>query len=1061
MRPLKLTISAFCSYSGKTVIEMDRFGTNGLYLITGETGAGKTTIFDAITYALFGEASGESRLPSTLRSKYASPDAVTEVILTFAYDGSIYTVRRSPEYERPAKRGSERLTRKPAEAELTLPDGSVLTKIGDVNEKIREIISVDRGQFTRTVMIAQGDFVKLLTASTEERVEILRRVFKTDIFKRIQEGFTAKCRELDELYKLRSGEVKQYIGAFSCSPDDPLLPELERAKRGEMPQNEMNALLRDITAEQEQLDIQLGGQLKETDAELSALGEVITKAEAAEKNRRDLDAVNHKLAELNGENTRLKLALYSVAKKLPRAEELTLKIQTAADSMELFGELDSRNAELIAKRHEASEAVKRLRMYEDKLTGLLGDIDALKAELSGLEGAEATLASARSKLGNAEEKRSRLEAFVNDCKSFNSLTSELSGLSAKYASLSDELTKLTDSDNELAELKERCSELNTRKDALNVLAANAKEYEKTRAAAEKANSGYIALRAAYSEAEREFIDRQRRFYDQQAGILASGLRDGEPCPVCGSTSHPRPAEAPENAVSEAELKALEAKRSKLSADTNAASIRSGELSGALSNMLESLGKDYKRLTGEDMPADTLAADIAALLSECSAQVTETTMRLNDAAKRSARKTELTSAAVQLKDRITELTGRTEAMRGELAKRCEELLGTGLTESSAEAARSALSEYDKLISGYGRDVKISAKCVERRLEINVQLPQKEEQAAECRRNAASTGNGIAAANAAAEEIKRRTDELTAKLGYESRSEAQKHIEKMTAEKLAIEKENERAQNELERCGRQLAELSGKKTTLEQLISLAPETDGSAEKLRRGELLALREKLLGMQKDAGAVLLANRGLLQKIAAAAEGAAAVEKELIPMRTLADTANGTLTGRDKITLEAYAQTAYFDRIIALANLRLGRMTNGQYELTRRRTPISKSGKSGLDLDITDNFNGSVRDVRSLSGGESFKAALALALGLSDEIQSRSSVDLDTMFIDEGFGSLDENSLDRAVSVLSELSGSNRLIGIISHVDGLKSRIDRQLTVTKQIDPETGQLDTKVKIIS
>ena len=218
---------------------------------------------------------------------------------------------------------------------------------------------------------------------------------------------------------------------------------------------------------------------------------------------------------------------------------------------------------------------------------------------------------------------------------------------------------------------------------------------------------------------------------------------------------------------------------------------------------------------------------------------------------------------------------------------------------------------------------------------------------------------------------------------------------------------------------------------------------------------------MQKDAGAVLLANRGLLQKIAAAAEGAAAVEKELIPMRTLADTANGTLTGRDKITLEAYAQTAYFDRIIALANLRLGRMTNGQYELTRRRTPISKSGKSGLDLDITDNFNGSVRDVRSLSGGESFKAALALALGLSDEIQSRSSVDLDTMFIDEGFGSLDENSLDRAVSVLSELSGSNRLIGIISHVDGLKSRIDRQLTVTKQIDPETGQLDTKVKIIS
>ena len=1059
MRPIKLTISAFCSYSGRTVIDLDKFGTDGLYLITGETGAGKTTIFDAITYALFGEASGESRHPSTLRSKYASPDAITEVILTFSYDGNIYTVRRSPEYERPAKRGSERLTKKVAEAELTLPDGSVISKIGDVNAKIREIISVDRGQFTQTVMIAQGDFVKLLTAGTEERVEILRRVFKTDVFKRIQEGFTAKCRELDELYRQRSGEVKNYIVAFSCSPDDPLLPELERAKRGEMPQSEMTALFGDITAEQEQLDIQLSVQLKEADNKLSELGEIITKAEAAEKNRRDLDAVNIKLAELNGENTRLRVMLDNAAKKLPHAKELAVKIQSAADSMELFGELESRNAEYLAKQQEASEAMQQKQKLEEQQRALLKKSVELHSEFSGLVGAEATLASAHSKLENAGNKCSQLEAFANDCDGYMELMTELSAVSDRQSSLSSTLKDMEDTENELAELKELFSVLNTRKDALNVLAGTAKNYEDTRVRADKAQSDYIRIRAALSEAEMEFIDMQQRFYDQQAGILASKLKEGEPCPVCGSTAHPCPAKAPENAVSEAELKALDTKRAKLNADRNNASIRSGELSGKMNALFDSISKDYERLTGEKTGAGTVTADISARLAECSARVTDTSLLLSDAVKRAEKKAILTEESGKLNERISGLTGQISAVRSDLIKRCSGLLGEELSEHSAEIARHESEKYKALIDEYSHDVTVAAKCVERRQEITREIPNTEDQIKAFGERISDSGNVIAAANASAREIKRRTDELSAQLGFESRSEAQKHIEQMTTEKLAIEKEHERAQNELERCGRQLAEFSGKKTTLEQLISLAPDTDGTAEKQRREELLADREKLLEKQKDVGAMLLSNRGLLKKITAATEAAAAVEKELIPMRTLADTANGTLTGRDKITLEAYAQTAYFDRIIALANLRLRRMTNGQYELTRRRTPISKSGKSGLDLDITDNYNGSVRDVRSLSGGESFKAALALALGLSDEIQSRSSVHLDTMFIDEGFGSLDDNSLDQAINVLSELSGSNRLIGIISHVSDLKTRIDRQLTVRKHIDPKTGQLDTTVQL--
>ncbi len=1059
MRPLKLVISAFCSYSGTAVIEMDRLGTDGLYLITGETGAGKTTVFDAITYALFGEASGSNRRTSTLRSKYAAPDAVTEVILTFAYDGSIYTVRRSPEYERPAKRGSERMTKKPASAELTLPDGSVITGIGDVNEKIREIICLDRGQFTQTVMIAQGDFVKLLTAGTEERVEILRRIFKTDVFRKIQESFAARCRELDEQYSSRKAALRQYISSFSCSPDDPLLPELEQAKTNETLSQSTIALLDDIIAEQEQLDVQLSEKLSAADKELESLNSLISEADAAAKNRRDLDSVDRKIAEKNGEYTRLKLALDAAEKKMSRAKELAAQIQTESDSLPRYDELDRQSSELIEKRRESSEAAAMAAKYERELDRLLSEAQTMREELNGLEGADATFAAARSKLENTEGLISRLSAFISLNDRYIEAAAKLSDSVKKQQDAAAEMERLSGTAERLAELKERSAELNARKDALRIFAKNADEYADCRKNADKAAADYIKLRSQLTECTNRHDEIQRLLWDHRAGVLAAELRDGAPCPVCGATEHPCPARLPEGTATEEELQKAAAKCTKLRTETDAASRKSGELNGKAAAMLETLRKDCETLIGGEPDMAVLPGTIAAKLAECSAEMTEVTGLYLDVSANAERLAELTQTAAELSDCIAAAGGSTGEMRTELDRQCEELLGCPYSEKSGQDAKEMRESCVKQKNELAHDMDVALKCVERCREIRELLPVTEASAAAQRQKAADAGKVIAAADAAAAEIKRRTDALAEELGHESRADAVKHIEAMMSEKADIETERERAAKALDTCGKMLAELSGKKTTLEHLISLAPDTDGTAEKERAELLKKERSGIIARQKEAGAMLISNRSLAEKIRETSAEAAKTEEQLIPMRTLSDTANGTLNGREKITLEAYAQTAYFERIIALANLRLKKMTGGQYELVRRRTPASKSGKSGLDLDIADNFNGSVRDVRSLSGGESFKAALSLALGLSDEIQSRSSVHLDTMFIDEGFGSLDDNSLDQAVNVLAELSGSNRLIGIISHVSELRTRIDKQLCVTKVIDPETGMLDTKVSL--
>ncbi|NLA88209.1 MAG: SMC family ATPase [Clostridiales bacterium] len=234
MRPITLTMSAFGPYAEKTVLELYKLGTQGIYLITGDTGAGKTTIFDAITFALYGEASGENREASMLRSKYATPETPTFVELVFEYAGKRYTIKRNPEYERPVKRGEGTTTQK-ADAELTMPDGQVITKAKDVTNTVKEIIGIDRSQFTQIAMIAQGDFLKLLLAPTEERKKIFRQIFRTELYQVLQDKLKEESAALSRQREALCSRIRQYIDDIVCKDDDVLSIELEKAKSRNLP----------------------------------------------------------------------------------------------------------------------------------------------------------------------------------------------------------------------------------------------------------------------------------------------------------------------------------------------------------------------------------------------------------------------------------------------------------------------------------------------------------------------------------------------------------------------------------------------------------------------------------------------------------------------------------------------------------------------------------------------------------------------------------------------------------------------------------------------------------
>ena len=922
MRPLRLTLSAFGPYAAQTTLDLEKLGKGGLYLITGDTGAGKTTLFDAITYALYDHSSSGIREGSMLRCKYADDKTPTFVELEFEVHGVRYTVRRNPEYQRPKARG-EGMTTEKADATLTYPDDRPpVTKAKDVTAAVQEIIGLDYNQFSQIVLIAQGQFTKLLNASTEERSRIFRKLFRTQRYAQLQERLQAEASALNQQRTAQNAKLDSLLGGLQFAPDDPDAEALRTLCAQTVPETAL-ALLDALTARQAAALEEAGTALQATEAQL--------------------DTVQQQLG-------------------------------AAAQAQRLAQQLAARQAELAA----AKPALDAARAEADRHAGDAAQLDALTAQVTQAQSALAAYDALDAVCRQQTEARDAARLAAAQAQKRRT---QLDSLNAALAAAETELAALADADTRLLALQNRSAQLTQRGEALAKLEQRLADCQRQAKTAHKAQESYRAAAAAQDEARARRDALERAFLDAQAGLLAESLTEGAPCPVCGSTHHPARALLPHTAPTQTQVEA--ARQSAAEADRQAqnASAAAQSALAAANEAKTSLRRDAETLLPERFttPEGTVPLTFALM----------TNVLAEEAA---ALQTEQADCAAQYR------------------------------QTDADCRRKAQLEADR-----------QAKTRQR--------PALEQAAAEADRSAA-------AQNASADALEGQIAERRAALPYPRRADAQAALDKLETDRRALRTGMETAQRKLKQAEQAVAaaEAAVEALTAQQTAAQKDLPACSAEELtaQQAELTAARETLRSREKQLSAQLLPNRKTAAQYRAAAEARQALESRWQWVSALAATAGGTLTSKQKIKLEAYIQMNYLDRILRYANTRLMQMTAGQYELERIGAENQRS-QSGLDLGVIDHYNGTRRSVKTLSGGESFKASLALALGLSDEVQSSAGgIRLDTLFLDEGFGSLDEESLELAIRVLSGLTEGDRLVGIISHVGALKDRIDRQVVVHK-----------------
>jgi exonuclease SbcC len=1008
MKPLTVTMTAFGSYADEQTIDFTQLGTSGLYLITGETGSGKTTIFDAISYALYGWASGDARgnHGGYFHSDYADQKAKTSVDLTFSVGGDVYRVVRTlkPGFSRETKE----LKGYTQEAELTLPDGTVFTREREVNSRIAQVIGLERGQFAQIVMIAQNDFLRFLQSGTDERLKILRRIFGTQSLKQFQE-------QLKGLAKSESDQRDLLLHDFARYGVDVYRREEQFA-----------AWEQQIAADQTELAA-TDEKLTACDKAKQTLAGEMAVAEGLAKSFQDLHNTQENLtahrakademAALTHQAQRGEIALRKVKPFADAAEKARREDKTAEESLALA----SHQAEMAAtEREAATNAIAALRPMEEAASSFAQLTDAWKA---------------------AAEKLAALTALGREQREIIEKKTALTALQAAWDAAQKILSELPPVEEAEAALQQLAKEWETasgKQTALLALQAEEEDIAQKRRELLRRQTDFETRGRAYREADEEYRAAEESFLRNQAGIMAQGLEDGQPCPVCGAATHPAPAILTDTPVTEAALKkAREAKEKAQSKREEAASA-----AGALKATVETLTAKF--LAGLAAYSPEAAPDnAAALLAEAIAQTTQSATAL--AKKKTAAEVSLRKLKADLQDAAEKrdaLAPQCTTLESEISTRTNRFLSDYAALGEAADWELATARLPVLLAGaktIGEELS-ARKTAE---EAALHTLKKTWEAATLRGTTAD--NALTAAQTlVAERQKARQVSRAALLSAQTALSGA-----LTAGDFAEEAAYLAAlvtEEDLAALSRTLADYAKQGEQLARdLARLTSETAGkenpAIEKLqRRARAVSEAYTALLAARDEGNTRLSDTrkklGELRRAAAAFEKA---EKSYAAIKQLTDTANG------KLDFETYAQMAYFERVLRAANLRLLLMSQNRYTLLRKEESGDRRFKTGLEIEVLDSYTGKVRSAFSLSGGESFMASLSLALGLSDVVQQAAGgIHLDAMFIDEGFGSLDTDTLELAVRTLSGMAGVGRSVGIISHVAELRERIDKQIRVEK-----------------
>ena len=919
MKPLKLTMSAFGSYAGKNVIDFTG-QQQGIFLITGDTGAGKTTIFDAITYALYNQTSGGERNGNMMRSQYAQPEAETYVELEFLYRGQTYRVRRNPDYKitKTLKNGKIREQKVPHSVELTLPDGTVFPeKKNATDAKIIEILGLTADQFSQIVMIAQGDFLKLLYTKSDERKMIFSKLFRTDIYWKIQENLRRKSMEMDERIQENDRAFEQEKSRIIPLPESEELPLDELVER-------LRERVKDALKEQ---------NLRRANVE--ELNKKITKYEEINKLFVSLEKIRRTGKELEARQAESKERRQQIenarkADKVLVAEQQNLRQQ---QEVEQSAQAIAKMTETLANDQEMFETLKTQQQEaEAKQKREAADIQKKMLALEQSFPSYEALQNARSEEQQAKKVWEDLGKISEE-----SFHKKKAGIAA---------------------LKEQ------QKRQEQVVEQTKKNWEQTSLSA--------------SESAKHYEHMYEAFLKEQAGILAENLSAGCPCPVCGSTVHPDPAKLSDHAVTELEVE--QAKK------TRAAAEEKRDLAYAAFEA-EKTEKQKLAQAVEKEEADFVLAQTIAKQQRKEAEQNYVSLQ---------------KIAEQIREKLV---------------------------------YPSFAEAKKQYAAMQKALEAAEQEIERKRQKVSEL--------------AEAMNTLKGQKLAEEENQKTSKKLAAK----TEKEYAKLLEKsgfVSEETYHLAILPERSRSKLEReekeyesqCLRQQSE----QKLLEKQVSGKTYTDTTE---LNEQLKAEKQALKEAEKTYMELHTAyenDRSVLQNCAVYLEKGKKLESEDQVIKSLSKTANGRLSGSAKIDFETYIQRQYFKQIIHEANKRLLTMSNHQFILKlKEEASTGRKTNEGLDLSVYSLVTDSERDVKTLSGGESFLAALAMALGLSDIVErSAGAIHPDMMFIDEGFGSLDAQSRQQAIEVLAELAGDSRMVGIISHVTELKEQIDRKLVVSR-----------------
>ncbi len=1050
MKPVKLIISAIGPYAGELPpIEFGDFEEKGLFLIAGDTGAGKTTIFDAICFALYGTTSGTYRDTKNLRSEYAKDSAKSYVDFYFTHQGRAFHVWRQPSYERQKQRGSGVITEK--ERAVLYEEGQTpIEGLTQVNNAVKELLHIDEKQFKQIVMIAQGEFWDLLNAKTDQRTEILRTIFLTSGYKNIEYRLKDRMDASCKVKAKAEDSMIQYFQDVAANEEDELFDELEelkgRAGRSGSAWNldEILSLLERLALSDKEKLEHMKVDLKKAEAELEKNREAlalaktnngfIEKRDKLEKEKAELENRKAEIEELSLLLDRQKRAARNVH---PSYDIWTKKCGEVSLTGKRIKKAESDLETAVADAKKAESALNDAKKREPEADECRQTISRIDDEEQKYHQKE-ELAGKRKEL---EELDQRVGTEETELKEYEkSLTEKIDALKKTVKELKDKPTELAGVQNEGEKLAALLADLGV------VFDDRIPKREKRKKELTRKQKVFLEARGKYDEAVCRREETERILEDSRAGILAKKLVEGEKCPVCGSVHHPEPAKLKESSVSEEDFKKLQEEETALQEKKNTANTEAEKAKTSLEECEEQLRIEML----DCVESPLLDMETAGVSLE-----------------------ELIGAAGEAKTRVETMSAENHKKCISLEKNCKTLkkaekdLETAQGDETEKlyAKREELDENRQRVNRELTETKTILKTLENLCFSDWETAKKERKQAETKKNRIlediakaeeekkKADNHVAAVTSELktwkgslelqekdeEAFRKKLDQEVCANGFSSVKEmltyAVKEEDIASSDKVIAEYHQAVAANEKQLSDARTDAEGKKKTDIEGLKAVCDGQSAEVDLIRKK--CNNNENRIAANQEKQKKILDRRGELEE----------AQKENAICQRLYNLVKGT-TGNGKITLEQYIQAAGFDGIIAAANRRLLPMSDGQYELYRQEDSLGRRSNNFLDLEVLDNYTGHRRPVGNLSGGESFKASLSLALGLSDTVSSNlGGIQMDALFVDEGFGTLDRKSIDSAMEILVNLTGSNKLVGIISHREELMDNIPQQIKVRKTKD--------------